>query len=47
MFARMSRAIDQDRLRPVVDAEFPFDRAADAYRHLAAAGHVGKVVIRF
>lgn len=45
MFEAMNRAIAQHRLRPVIDRVFPFENAADAYRHLQSAAHVGKVVI--
>jgi len=33
------------RLAPVVDSEFPFDRAGDAFRRLDAPGLFGKVVV--
>ncbi len=33
------------RIRPVVDRTFPFDAAPEAFAHLDAAGHVGKIVI--
>lgn len=33
--------------RPVIDTVIPFDDAPAAYAALAAAGHVGKIVIRF
>ena len=33
-------------VRPVVDKVFDFDDAPAAFAHLAAAGHVGKVVLR-
>lgn len=46
MFEAMNRAIAQHRIRPVIDAVFPFAEARAAYRHLQGAGHVGKVVIR-
>ena len=46
MFEAMNRAIALHRLRPVIDRVFAFDAAPDAYRHLMAAGHLGKVVIR-
>ena len=46
MFEAMNRMIDLHRLRPVIDRVFPFAEAKDAYRHLKAAGHVGKIVIR-
>lgn len=45
MFEAMNRAIAQHQLRPVIDRVFPFEKAADAYRHLQGAAHVGKVVI--
>jgi len=45
MFADMNAAIDLHGLEPLVDATFPFERAADAYAHLASQAHVGKVVI--
>ena len=31
--------------RPVIAAAFAFDEAHEAYRHLAAGGHFGKIVI--
>jgi NADPH:quinone reductase-like Zn-dependent oxidoreductase len=45
MFGSMNRLIEERQLRPVVDRVFPFERAADAFRHLESAGHFGKVVI--
>ncbi|MBD0694111.1 zinc-dependent alcohol dehydrogenase family protein [Streptomyces sp. CBMA123] len=44
-FLEMSRAIEVNRLRPVIDREFAFDDAPDAYRHLASGQTFGKVVI--
>ncbi|GGZ04864.1 NAD(P)H-quinone oxidoreductase [Novosphingobium colocasiae] len=32
-------------LRPVMDAAFPLDRAADAHRRMEAGDHVGKIVL--
>lgn len=46
MALAMNRLIEQKQLRPVIDRVFPFEAAAEAYRHLEAAGHFGKVVIR-
>jgi NADPH:quinone reductase-like Zn-dependent oxidoreductase len=46
MFEAMNRAIALHRLRPVVDRVFPFDQAAQAYKHLQGGSHFGKVVIR-
>ena len=34
------------RLRPAVDRVFPFAEAPEAFRHLAAGRHFGKVAIR-
>jgi NADPH:quinone reductase-like Zn-dependent oxidoreductase len=45
MFRAMNRLIEARQLRPVIDRVFPFDQAADAFRHLESAGHFGKVVI--
>ncbi|MDF2712121.1 MAG: putative oxidoreductase [Nonomuraea muscovyensis] len=45
-FVAMNRAIEVNRLRPVVDRVFPFDAAADAYRHYASGQAFGKVIIR-
>lgn len=41
----LARAVEVHDLRPVVDRRFEFEEAADAYRHLAAGLHRGKVVI--
>jgi NADPH:quinone reductase-like Zn-dependent oxidoreductase len=43
-FETMNRAIEQVRLRPVIDRVFPFDEAQEAYRYLES-GPFGKVVI--
>ena len=45
MFEAMNRAIEAGGIRPVIDRVFPFDAAPDAFRHLEAARHVGKIVI--
>jgi NADPH:quinone reductase-like Zn-dependent oxidoreductase len=45
MFEDMNRAIDVNKIKPVVDKVFPFDKAADAFRCQAAGDFVGKVVI--
>jgi putative PIG3 family NAD(P)H quinone oxidoreductase len=33
------------KLRPVIDATFPLDQAADAHRRMEAGDHVGKIVL--
>ncbi len=45
MFEAMNAAIAANEMRPLIDATFPFARAPDAYHHLMAAQHMGKVVI--
>lgn len=46
MFEDMNRAIDQHKLRPVVDRIFPFAESRAAYDYLRSGAHFGKVVIR-
>ena len=38
-------AVAEGRLRPVIDATFPLERAADAHRRMEAGEHVGKIVL--
>jgi NADPH:quinone reductase-like Zn-dependent oxidoreductase len=45
MFEQMNRAIARWRLHPVIDRVFAFDAVQEAYAYLAAAKHIGKVVI--
>lgn len=45
MFEDMNRALDLHDIQPVIDSVFPFDAAPDAFRHMKAAGHFGKIVI--
>lgn len=50
---RLARAVEaglwpwvaQGRIRPVIDAVFPLERAADAHARLESGGHVGKVIL--
>jgi NADPH:quinone reductase-like Zn-dependent oxidoreductase len=46
MFEDMNRAITLHKIKPVIDKTFPFEEAREAYRHLAGATHLGKVVIK-
>jgi NADPH:quinone reductase-like Zn-dependent oxidoreductase len=46
MFLNMNRAIEQNRLKPVVDRIFPFEQAAEALRLMESGGHFGKIVVR-
>ncbi|HTW64948.1 MAG TPA: NAD(P)-dependent alcohol dehydrogenase [Bryobacteraceae bacterium] len=45
MFEDMNRAIEVNKIKPVVDKVFPFEKAADAFRCHASGDFVGKVVI--
>ncbi len=45
MFEEMNRAIEVNRIKPIVGQVFPFDQAAEAFRCLAAGDFFGKVVI--
>jgi NADPH:quinone reductase-like Zn-dependent oxidoreductase len=45
MFKAMNKIIFDHKIQPVIDKTFAFSDALDAYRHLAAAKHFGKVVI--
>jgi NADPH:quinone reductase-like Zn-dependent oxidoreductase len=44
-FEQMNRAIETNRIKPVIDRIFPFDEAVAAYHHQASGRFVGKVVI--
>lgn len=46
MFEAMNRAIVAHRIEPVIDRVFPFEHAAEAYRHQTSQAHLGKVVIQ-
>ncbi|AZI37964.1 putative oxidoreductase [Caenibius tardaugens NBRC 16725] len=41
----MLRFVEANAIEPVIDSTFTFDQAADAYRHFASRGHIGKVLI--
>jgi NADPH:quinone reductase-like Zn-dependent oxidoreductase len=45
MFEEMNRAIEVNRIKPIVDKVFPFDQAADAFRAMAAGDFFGKIVV--
>lgn len=46
-FEAMARAIEQHRLRPVVNRSFAFAELKEALSHLAGGSHFGKICIRF
>jgi putative PIG3 family NAD(P)H quinone oxidoreductase len=37
--------IDAGRVKPVIHAQFPLDRAADAHRMMEAGDHIGKIIL--
>ncbi|MET0588694.1 MAG: NAD(P)-dependent alcohol dehydrogenase [Novosphingobium sp.] len=41
----MVRAIEAHGIKPVIDSSFPLERLGDAFRHLQAGGHFGKICI--
>jgi NADPH:quinone reductase-like Zn-dependent oxidoreductase len=44
-FEDMNRFIEQHRITPVVDREFTFDEALQAFAHMSEQRHFGKLVI--
>jgi NADPH:quinone reductase-like Zn-dependent oxidoreductase len=46
MFQSMNAAITKHRLEPVIDSVFTLGETPDAFRHLEAAQHFGKIIIR-
>jgi NADPH:quinone reductase-like Zn-dependent oxidoreductase len=44
-FVHMNRAIEINKIRPIVDRVFPFDHAIEALRCLASGNFIGKLVI--
>lgn len=38
--------IEGGRLAPVMDSEFPLERAAEAHRRIESSGHIGKIVLK-
>jgi NADPH:quinone reductase-like Zn-dependent oxidoreductase len=45
MFEDMNRAIEVNKIVPVIDRSFSFEDSIDAYRYLQSAKHFGKVTI--
>jgi putative PIG3 family NAD(P)H quinone oxidoreductase len=43
--AEMLPLFDSGQLKPVIDSRFPFDKIADAHRHMAANANAGKIMI--
>jgi NADPH:quinone reductase-like Zn-dependent oxidoreductase len=47
MFEAMCAAIDQHKIRPVVDKVFPWTQARAAFEAMAGGEHFGKIVLQF
>jgi NADPH:quinone reductase-like Zn-dependent oxidoreductase len=45
LFEDLNRAIETNKIKPVIDRVFPFEQAVEAYKHQASASLFGKVVI--
>ena len=43
--AEMLPLFDTGQLKPVIDSRYPFERIADAHRHMAANANAGKIMI--
>jgi NADPH:quinone reductase-like Zn-dependent oxidoreductase len=41
----MVRAINANKIKPVIDSTFPLEAIADAYRHQASQAHFGKICL--
>ena len=45
MFRSLTTFLSEHQIHPIIDRVFPFEQAPEAFRHLEAALHFGKVVI--
>jgi putative PIG3 family NAD(P)H quinone oxidoreductase len=43
--AEMLPLFDDGTLKPIIDSRYPFDKIADAHRHMAANANAGKILI--
>jgi len=46
MFEEMNKAIETNRLKPVVDKTFAFKETAEALRYMESGSHFGKIVVK-
>ncbi len=46
MFERMNRAVENAKVRPVIDRTFAFDQPKEAFAYLGDGAHFGKVCVR-
>jgi NADPH:quinone reductase-like Zn-dependent oxidoreductase len=47
MFEDMNRAIELNRLQPLVDKVFPVDSVREALQYMESGSHVGKIILQF
>jgi NADPH:quinone reductase-like Zn-dependent oxidoreductase len=47
MFERMNRALEQHRIKPVVDRVFPWREIRQAMRYMQSQQHLGKICLEF
>jgi NADPH:quinone reductase-like Zn-dependent oxidoreductase len=47
MFEDLLRAVDVNKLEPVIDRVFEFNEAREAMHYMKSGAHFGKVVIKF
>jgi NADPH:quinone reductase-like Zn-dependent oxidoreductase len=45
-FEKMNEFLVANKLRPVIDSVFPWTKSAEAFRHLEAGKHFGKIVLK-
>jgi len=46
MFEAMNKAIERNKIQPVIGKTFEFDQAREAYKHQMTSAHFGKIVIK-
>ncbi|MDQ3219375.1 MAG: zinc-binding dehydrogenase, partial [Acidobacteriota bacterium] len=46
MFEDMNRAIEANKLKPVIDKVFAFGEVREALRYMESGAHFGKIVVR-
>jgi NADPH:quinone reductase-like Zn-dependent oxidoreductase len=46
MFEEMNRAIESNRLKPVIDKTFAFNEVSEALKYMESGAHFGKIVLR-
>jgi NADPH:quinone reductase-like Zn-dependent oxidoreductase len=47
MFERMNKAIEVNKIKPVIDRTFKVEEIAEALRYMESGSHFGKIVLKF